>query len=47
MYWLLLPPDANTGRQFLPGTSSQTGAWVRILRAAWAAIVHARAEPRY
>ena len=40
MYWLLLPPSANAGRQIEAPTLPLRGSWGDRLHAVWGRVLH-------
>ncbi len=46
MYWMLLPLDANAGRQLSTDAGTTGAVWAHLFRAAQASIAYLRHLPR-
>ena len=46
MYWMLLPPNANTGRHLESYSLPLCGNWANLLRTGWGAVVSLLASHR-
>jgi hypothetical protein len=40
MYWMLLPPSANVGRQIDNHSLPQIGSWGTLMQAGWGLVRH-------